>query len=67
MKIEKIPPLNIPRSHYKWAGIEEEEEQKNDLDVERLVSLIKKAYYKKHGTYNSDGEFMPFHQFIEGR
>ena len=37
MKVNKIPPPNIPKSHYKWAGIEvEEEEKKNDLDTEKL-------------------------------
>ena len=27
MKVTKIPPPNIPKSHYKWAGIEEEKEE----------------------------------------
>jgi len=59
MKVKKIPPPNIPKSHYKWAGLEEkEEEKKNDLDVERLDKLVKKAYDKKYGTYNRKGEFV---------
>ena len=59
MKIKKIPPPNIPKSHYRWAGIEEEkEEKKNDLDVERLDKIVKKAYDKKYGTYTRKGEFV---------
>ena len=59
MKIKKIPPPNIPKSHYRLAGIEEEkEEKKNDLDVERLDKIVKKAYDKKYGTYNRKGEFV---------
>ena len=53
MKVTKIPPPNIPKSHYKCAGIEEEkEEKKNDLDVEKLDKIVRKAYHKKYGTYN---------------
>ena len=60
MKITKIPPPNIPKSHYKWAGIEEEkeEEKKNDLDVEKIDKIVRKAYHKKYGTYNRKGEFV---------
>jgi len=60
MKVNKIPPPNIPKSHYKWAGIEEEkeEEKKNDLDVEKLDKLVRKAYHKKYGTYDQKGEFI---------
>ena len=63
MKVNKIPPPNIPKSHYKWAGIEEEKEEenkekKNDLDAEKLDKIVKKAYHKKYGTYNRKGEFV---------
>ena len=59
MKVSKIPPPNIPKSHYKWAGIEEEKkDNKNDLDVEKLDNLVRKAYHKKYGTYNRKGEFV---------
>ena len=60
MKVTRIFPPHIPRSHYKWAGIEEEkeEEKKNDLDVKKLDELIKKVYHKKYGTYNRKGEFI---------
>jgi len=58
MKVNKIPPPNIPKSHYKWAGVEEKEEKKNDLDTEKLDKLVKKAYHKKYGTYNRKGEFI---------
>jgi len=60
LKVTKIPPPNIPKSHYKWAGIEEEkeEEKKNDLDTEKLDKIVKKAYHKKYGTYNKKGEFI---------
>ena len=63
MKVTKIPPPNIPKSHYKWAGIEEEKEEenkekKNDLDAEKLDKIVKKAYHKKYGTYNRKGEFV---------
>ena len=59
MKINKIPPPNIPRSHYRWAGLEKEKkEKKNDLDIERLDELIRKAYHKKYGTYNRKGKFV---------
>ena len=60
MKVNKVPPPNIPKSHYKWAGIEEEEEKKNDLDVEKLDKIVKKAYHKKYGTYNRKGEFVAY-------
>ena len=67
MKVTKIPPTNIPKSHYKWAGIEEEkeEEKKNDLDVERLDKIVKKAYHKKYGTYNRKGEFVAYAEETE--
>ena len=59
MKVKKIPHTHIPLSHYRWAGLEEKkEEKKNDLDVERLDKLVKKAYDKKYGTYNRKGEFV---------
>jgi len=58
MKVTKIVPTSIPRSHYKWAGIEEDE-KKNDLDVEKLDKLVKKVYDKKYGTYNRKGKFIP--------
>jgi hypothetical protein len=65
MRITKIsPPYNIPKEHRKWAGIEVEEEPKNDLDVERLDKLIRKAYHKKYGTYNRKGKFMPYEEII---
>jgi len=58
-KVKKISQIHIPRSHYRWAGIEEEKkEKKNDLDVKRLDKLVKKAYDKKYGTYNCKGEFV---------
>ena len=61
MKVNKIPPPNIPKSHYKWAGIEvEEEEKKNELD-----KLVRKAYHKKYGTYNRKGEFIVFEEEAE--
>ena len=59
MKVSKIPPPNIPKSHYKWAGIEPEEE-KNDLDPKKLDKIVRKAYHKKYGTYNIKGEFVAF-------
>lgn len=62
MKVKKIPPPNIPKSHYKWAGIETEEEKKeekkNNLDADKLDKLVKKVYDKKYGTYNKTGEFI---------
>ena len=59
MKVKKIFHTHISPWHYKWAGIEEEkEEKKNDLDVERLDELVRKAYDKKYGTYNRKGEFI---------
>jgi hypothetical protein len=58
MKVNKILHTYISPSHYKWAGIEEEKEKKNDLDVERLDELVRKAYHKKYGTYNRKGEFI---------
>ena len=63
MKVEKIPPPNIPKSHYRWAGIEVEEEKKekkNDLDPKKLDKIVRKAYHKKYGTYNCKGEFIVF-------
>ena len=63
MKVSKIPPPNIPKSHYKWAGIEPEEEKKekkNDLDPKKLDKIVRKAYHKKYGTYNHKGEFVAF-------
>ena len=71
MKVTKIPPPNIPKSHYKWAGIKEEkeeekeEEKKNDLDVKKLDKLVKKAYHKKYGTYNRKGEFVAYAEETE--
>jgi hypothetical protein len=68
MKVTKIPPPNIPKSHYKWAGIEEEEEKKekkNDLDAEKLGKMVKKAYHKKYGTYNKKGEFIAHEEETE--
>ena len=67
MKVTKIPPPNIPKSHYKWAGIEEEkeEEKKNDLDVKKLDKIVKKAYHKKYGTYNRKGEFVAYTEEAE--
>ena len=63
MKVEKIPPPNIPKSHYRWAGIEvEEEEKKNDLDVEKIDKIVRKAYHKKYGTYNCKGEFIVYEE-----
>jgi len=63
MKVNKIPPSGIPRSHYKWAGIEEEkEEKKNDLNVEKLDKIVRKAYHKKYGTYNRKGEFVVYEE-----
>ena len=59
MKVNKIFHTYISPSHYKWAGLKEEkEEKKNDLDVERLDKLVKRAYDKKYGTYNRKGEFI---------
>ena len=60
MKVTKVPPPHIPEFHYKWAGIKEEKkkEKKNDLDIERLDELVRKAYDKKYGTYNRKGEFV---------
>jgi hypothetical protein len=59
MKVKKISQIHIPPEHYKWAGVEEEKkEKKNDLDVERLNELVRKAYHKKYGTYNRKGEFV---------
>ena len=63
MKVKKIPPPNIPKSHYKWAGIEDEEEnkeKKNDLDPKKIDKLVKKVYHKKYGTYNKSGEFVAY-------
>jgi hypothetical protein len=64
MKVEKIPPPNIPKSHYKWAGIETEEEKKkekdNDLDPKKIDKLVKKVYDKKYGTYKKTGEFVAY-------
>ena len=64
MKVEKIPPPNIPKSHYKWAGIETKEEKKednqNDLNPEKLDKIVRRAYHKKYGTYNNKGEFVAF-------
>ena len=61
MKVTKVSPSHIPKFHYKWAGIEEEkEEKKNDLDVERLDELVRKAYHRKYGTYNRKGEFIAY-------
>jgi hypothetical protein len=69
MKVTKIPPSNIPKSHYKWAGIEEEKEEnkekKNDLDAEKLDKIVKKAYHKKYGTYNRKGEFVVYEEGAE--
>jgi len=70
VKVTKIPPPNIPKSHYKWAGIETEEEKKreekkNDLDVEKLDKIVKKAYHKKYGTYNRKGEFIAYEEGTE--
>ena len=70
MKVTKIPPPNIPKSHYKWAGIEEEKEEekkekKNDLDAEKLDKIVKKAYHKKYGTYNHKGEFIAYAEEAE--
>jgi len=65
MKVNKIPPPNIPKSHYKWAGLEPESEEekdkkekKNDLDPKKLDKIVRKAYHKKYGTYNKKGEFV---------
>tara|TARA_Y100000034_G_scaffold133222_1_gene198125 strand:- start:3314 stop:3541 length:228 start_codon:yes stop_codon:yes gene_type:complete len=60
MKVKKILHTYIPPYHYKWAGVkeEEEEEKKNDLDVEKLDKLVRKAYHKKYGTYDQKGEFI---------
>ena len=45
MKVDKILHTHIPPSHYKWAGIEEnKEEKKNDLEPEKLGRLVKKVY-----------------------
>jgi hypothetical protein len=60
--VTKILPTSIPRSHYKWAGLEEEKEKKNDLDVEKLDKLVKKIYDKKYGTYNRKGEFIVYEE-----
>jgi hypothetical protein len=68
MKVTKIPPPNIPKSHYKWAGIEveeEKEEKNNDLDAEKLDKIVKKAYHKKYGTYNRKGEFVVYAEEAE--
>ena len=66
MKVKKIPPPNIPTSHYKWAGIEEEKkEKKNDLDAEKLDKIVRKAYHKKYGTYNRKGEFIAYEEEAE--
>lgn len=68
MKVTKIPPPNIPKSHYKWAGIEveeEKEEKNNDLDAEKLDKIVKKAYHKKYGTYNRKGEFVAYAEEAE--
>jgi len=62
MRIEKISPINIPLSHYRWAGIdiEDKEEKKNDLDTDRINKIITLSYHKKIGIYNKKGEFIPF-------
>jgi len=66
MKVNKISHTYIPPSHYKWAGMEEKEEKKNnDLDVEKLDKLVKKAYYKKYGTYNCKGELVAYEEETE--
>ena len=53
MKVEKIPPPNIPKSHYRWAGIDTEEEKKkeknNDLDPKKIDKLVKRVYFKSQG------------------
>jgi hypothetical protein len=68
MKITKVsPPHNIPKEHWKWAGIEAEEEKKNDLDVERLDELVRKIYHKKYGTYNHKGKFIPHEEIQEDK
>ena len=73
MKITKIQPINIPRCHRKWAGIEEEKEEEkekdqdednedNNIDIEKLDRLICEAYRKKYGTYNRKGEFIAYEE-----
>ena len=66
MKVKKISNVHIAPFHYKWAGMEEEKkEKKNDLDVEKLDTLIRKAYDKKYGTYNREGEFIVYEEKTE--
>ena len=63
MKVDKILHTHIPPSPYKWAGMEEnKEEKKNDLEPEKLGRLVKKVYDKKYGTYNKKGEFVAFEE-----
>ena len=69
MKVEKISPANIPVEHYKWAGIQSNQTKpkKNNLSIEHLNRIIKKAYYKKFGIYNNKGEFVPFVKYESKR
>jgi len=66
MKVKKISNVHIPLFHYKWAGLEEKKkEKKNDLDVEKLDKLVKRAYDKKYGTYNRKGELIVYEEETE--
>jgi len=66
MKVNKIFHTYISPSHHKWAGMKEEKkEKKNDLDIEKLDKLVRKAYHKKYGTYSHKGEFIVFEEEAE--
>ena len=36
MKIKKIPPPNSPKTHYRWAGIEEEKEELEKMEKKNV-------------------------------
>ena len=44
---------------------EKKKEKKNDLDVEKLDELVKRAYNKKYGTYNRKGELIVYEEETE--
>ena len=70
-KVNRIYRVVIPKHHRKWAGLPEEEpeeeveeepvpteEEKADLEIERLTKLIENSKQKKYVTYNRKGELI---------
>ena len=72
-KVNRIYRVVIPKHNRKWAGLPEEEEEqveeveekpepteeeKADLEIERLTKLIENSKQKKYVTYNRKGELI---------